>query len=68
MMERTYRNTPLDYLFVRPVGLGEEVLPTGHWAVQRKKHVDAVGGNMSKLDCARFMAQEALQPTDTNQR
>lgn len=30
MMERIYRNTPLDYLFVRPVGLGEEVLPTGH--------------------------------------
>ena len=53
----------MDYLLVRPVGLGDEVVPVGTWQLQREKGVDQVGGNMAKMDCARFMVQEALNPT-----
>ena len=65
-MERAYRSTEpdkVDYLFVRPVGLGEDVVPVGKWWLQKKKNKDVVGGNMAKLDCARFMVSEALEAT-----
>ncbi|KAL7569329.1 hypothetical protein ACA910_016871 [Epithemia clementina (nom. ined.)] len=65
-MERAYRATApedVDFLLVRPVGLGEDVKPVGKWWLQKEKYKDAVGGNMAKLDCARFMVQEALNPT-----
>ena len=61
-----YRSTPedtIDYLLVRPVGLGDEVEPVGTWQLQKQKGVDTVGGDMAKLDCARFMVQEALEAT-----
>ena len=66
MMERLYRATTpddVDYLFVRPCGLGEEVVPVGQWWLQKEKYKDAVGGNMAKLDCARCMVEECLNPT-----
>ncbi len=63
-MEIAYKQEEsLDYLFVRPVGLGEEVVPQNKYFIQQQKGKDAVGMNMAKLDCARFMVQEALHPT-----
>lgn len=53
----------LDYVLVRPVGLGEEVVPVNQYFVQQEKGKDALGMNMAKLDCARFMVHEALYPT-----
>lgn len=61
--EMTGNDSAIDYLLVRPVGLGEDVEPVGDWKLQAKKHHDVVGGNMAKLDCAKFMVQEALNPT-----
>lgn len=52
----------VDYLLVRPVGLGDDHVPTGTWQLQKKKGVDQIGLDMAKMDCARFMVQEALQP------
>jgi NAD(P)H-binding len=65
-MEQEYQNkskADLDYLLVRPYGLGEDVVPMNKWWIQKKKHEDVVGINLAKLDCARFMVQEALVPT-----
>ena len=54
------------YLLVRPMGLGEDVIPRGEWRAQKEKHKDkSVGVNMAKLDCARFMVEEALNPTQS---
>lgn len=66
LMERAYRKSSagLDYLLVRPVGLGEDVLPEDQWKIQTKKYEDAdIDMNVAKLDVARFMVQEALEPT-----
>jgi NAD(P)H-binding len=65
-MEQEYQNkskADLDYLLVRPYGLGEDVIPVNKWWIQKKKYDDVVGINLAKLDCARFMVQEALHPT-----
>jgi hypothetical protein len=62
-MEKSYRTSNLDYLIVRPTGLGEDVVPVGKWFLQKEKHKDSVGIDLAKLDCARFMVQEALNPT-----
>jgi hypothetical protein len=63
-MELAYKGaTDIDYLFVRPTGISEEVVPVNKWFVQKQKGEDAVGFNMAKMDVARFMVQEALQPT-----
>ena len=56
----------IDYTIVRPAGLGEDVFPTNEWQLQKKKHQDEVEINLAKLDCARFMVQEALNPTIHN--
>ncbi|GAX24659.1 hypothetical protein FisN_4Hh217 [Fistulifera solaris] len=53
----------LDYLIVRPVGLSEERPPVHAWVIQKQKYEDKLGPDMSKMDCARFCLQEALQPT-----
>lgn len=66
-MERSYRASQLDYLLVRPVGIGEEVKPAGTWKLQKEKYKDRLGYDMAKLDVARFMVQEAIQPTLHNQ-
>jgi NAD(P)H-binding len=65
-MERAYKatsETEIDYLIVRPVGLGEDIKPVNKWAIQKKKHEDALHFDMAKLDCARFMVEEAINPT-----
>ena len=61
--ENTLMTSSLDYLIIRPVGLGEEEKPKGEWFVQKEKHKDKLGFNMSKLDCARFAVTEVLNPT-----
>mmetsp|Transcript_80598 Transcript_80598/g.121111 ORF Transcript_80598/g.121111 Transcript_80598/m.121111 type:complete len:276 (-) Transcript_80598:85-912(-) len=62
-MEVLYKKSSIDYVFIRPTGLGEEVVPVGKWMLQKEKYKDAVGMNMAKMDCARYMVQEALEPT-----
>lgn len=64
--EDVYRQAPkdqIDYLLVRPCGVGDHVEPTNTWALQKEKHKDPVGYNFAKLDCARFMLGEVLNPT-----
>jgi hypothetical protein len=63
MMERAYRESDLDYLLVRPVGIGEEVVPVGEWYLQKEKYKDVLSCNMAKLDLARFMVEEAINPS-----
>jgi len=64
LMERAYRGSDLDYLLVRPVGLGEDVLPAGLWRLQQAKYDDtSLFINIAKLDVARFMVREAIRPT-----
>jgi len=62
-VDRAVRGCNLDYLIVRPVGLGEDVVPVNEWFLQKKKWDDALGIGMAKLDCARFMVKEALAPS-----
>lgn len=75
-MERAYTESNLDYLLVRPVGIGEVVEPVGRYYLQEsgKRQVrdvfddkvmedEIVGGNMAKMDVARFMVKEAVEPT-----
>ena len=63
-MEDAYRASDLDYLLVRPVGIGEDQLPKNKWKLQGEKHKDKeMGVDMAKLDVARYMMQEALEPT-----
>jgi NAD(P)H-binding len=65
-MELAYKdeaNKAIDYLFVRPVGISEDVEPCGEYWLQQEKFKDAVGINMAKMDVARFMVKEALEPT-----
>jgi len=67
-MERAYRATAkneVDFLLVRPVGIGEDVKPVNSWVLQTKKYGKDVelGINMAKLDVARYMVEEAIHPT-----
>lgn len=82
-MEDAYKESNLDYLLVKPVGIGEEVVPVGRYYLQdgKKKVYEmcrgsciytyevskgpgpVVGGNMAKLDVARFMVDEAVHST-----
>jgi hypothetical protein len=62
-MELSYKSSDIDYLFVRPTGISEERIPENKWALQQKKGADVVGMDFAKMDCARFMVQEALNPT-----
>jgi hypothetical protein len=66
MVEETFHfSSDIDYLLVRAAGLGEDVVPQGKWAVQKEKHKDdkSLDINLAKLDCARFMVEEAVNPT-----
>lgn len=56
-------SSSLDYLIVRPMGLGEDRKPKNEWFVQKEKYKDKLGYDMSKLDCARFAVTEVLNPT-----
>lgn len=64
-MEVAYKESSkdLDYLFVRPVGIGEEVVPKNTWSVQSEKGNDALGISVAKMDVARYMVHEAVTPT-----
>lgn len=62
-MELKFEDSDLDYLLIRPVGLGEDVVPVNEWFIQKEKFKDTLGINMAKMDCARFMVEEALKPT-----
>lgn len=54
----------VDYLIVRPLGLGEDAVPQKKWLVQKEKYKDkSLDINLAKLDCAHFMLEEALTPT-----
>jgi NAD(P)H-binding len=53
----------IDYLLVRPVGIGEDVTPAGKWQIQKQKYKDKLGYDMAKLDVARFLVTQALRPT-----
>ncbi|KAK1743926.1 SDR family oxidoreductase [Skeletonema marinoi] len=61
-MEKLFNESSLDYLIVKPVGIGEDVVPAGKY-FQQEPGKEAVGGNMAKMDVARFMVDEAIQPT-----
>jgi hypothetical protein len=61
--EVAYQDSDLDYLLIRPMGLGEDVKPKNEWFIQKEKFKDTLGINMAKLDCARYMVEEALNPT-----
>jgi NAD(P)H-binding len=66
VMERNLKSTSeadVDFLIVRPVGLGEDIKPVNKWAIQQAKHKDRLGFDMAKLDCARYMVEEAIRPT-----
>ena len=43
-------NDALDYLFVRPVGIGPGAVPVNDWVIQKEKYKDLVGYNIAKLD------------------
>lgn len=53
----------INYLLVRPVGLGEECVPRGEFFIQKKKFDDVLGPNMAKMDVGKFLVEEALDPT-----
>jgi hypothetical protein len=59
-------STDIDYVIVRPVGLGEKVPPSGLYYVQKKKFEDVVGANMAKSDVGKFMLDQVLQPSIHN--
>lgn len=63
LMERAYRASDIDFLFVRPVGLGEDIVPKNEWFIQKEKYKDVVGGDIAKLDVARYMVEECIKPT-----
>lgn len=74
-MEAAYVESSLDYLFVRPVGISEDKVPTGQYYLQQPGEIKSLdvasgmiidgilGGNMAKMDVARFMVDEAVRPT-----
>mmetsp|Transcript_34576 Transcript_34576/g.75693 ORF Transcript_34576/g.75693 Transcript_34576/m.75693 type:complete len:275 (+) Transcript_34576:198-1022(+) len=62
-MENDVRATDLNYLLVRPVGLGEGCVPRGEYFIQKKKFEDALGPNMAKSDVGRFLLDQVLTPT-----
>ena len=63
-MEEEYLKSSLDYLFVRTVGISEDFVPKGEYFRQdHGKKEEVVGGNMAKMDVARFMVDQAVNPT-----
>jgi NAD(P)H-binding len=63
-MEKLYKASELDWLFVRPLGLGEDVVPQNKWKLQTEKYKDRdIDIQVAKLDVARYMIQEALAPS-----
>ena len=67
MMEKNYRTVSdelnIDFLFIRPCGIGEDVRPINAWSIQKEKFKDTLAIEVSKLDVARYMIKEGLYPT-----
>mmetsp|Transcript_44224 Transcript_44224/g.106981 ORF Transcript_44224/g.106981 Transcript_44224/m.106981 type:complete len:315 (+) Transcript_44224:313-1257(+) len=53
----------LDYVLVRPLGLGEGCIPRGEYFLQKQKGQDVLGPNMAKSDVVRFLSDQAITPT-----
>lgn len=70
-VEKAYRATDsssttgssIDYLIVRPVGIGEDDVPVGKWKIQKEKYSDPIGIGVAKMDVARYMVEEVMTPT-----
>jgi hypothetical protein len=59
-----HTNEEFDFLIVRSVLLDETTKPVGGWYVQVAKHKDHPPClDFSKMDCARFMVEEAIIPS-----
>lgn len=56
-------NDKLDYLITRSVMLSENTIPINKWYIQNKKYHDHPVKYMAKMDCARFMVEEAINPS-----
>lgn len=56
-------NDRLDFLIVRSVMLSELSRPKHTWYVQNQKYQDHPVTYMAKMDCARFIVEEALWPS-----
>ena len=57
----------LDYVLVRPVGLGPEVEPQGTWTVREDPKAGALSMQIAKSDVGQFLVDQALNPTIHNQ-
>lgn len=56
-------NEKLDFLIARSVMLSEKSRPQNSWYIQNEKYQDHPVKYIAKLDCARFMVEEAVWPT-----
>lgn len=57
------KNDRLDFLIARSVLLSEHSRPKHTWYVQNEKYHDHPVKYISKLDCARFLLEEAIWPS-----
>lgn len=61
--ENIYKDSDVDYLLVRPMGLAEDKVPNGEWFIQKEKHKDVIGTQIAKMDVGSFLVEEALNPS-----
>lgn len=61
--ETALKQSKLNYLLVRPMGLGETQKNKGEYFIQKEKGKDKVAPVISKMDCATFVVKEALEPS-----
>jgi hypothetical protein len=62
-MEQEYHDSDLDFLIVRPVNMDQSIKPVTDYRVQEEKGKDKLGVQIAKLDVARYMIEEAVNPT-----
>mmetsp|Transcript_1699 Transcript_1699/g.2031 ORF Transcript_1699/g.2031 Transcript_1699/m.2031 type:complete len:263 (+) Transcript_1699:62-850(+) len=62
-VENATKESDVNFLVLRPLGLGEEVKPSGEVFIQEKKFDDVLGPQMAKKDVGTFMVEQALNPT-----
>ncbi|GBG32970.1 Tsukushin, partial [Hondaea fermentalgiana] len=53
----------VDFLIVRPCGLGPEVVPVGSWKLRMSPEDGPLDDQVAKADVGQFLLQEALHPT-----
>eukprot|EP00568_Trieres_chinensis_P000816 CAMPEP_0183301042 /NCGR_PEP_ID=MMETSP0160_2-20130417/7265_1 /TAXON_ID=2839 ORGANISM="Odontella Sinensis, Strain Grunow 1884" /NCGR_SAMPLE_ID=MMETSP0160_2 /ASSEMBLY_ACC=CAM_ASM_000250 /LENGTH=261 /DNA_ID=CAMNT_0025463563 /DNA_START=17 /DNA_END=802 /DNA_ORIENTATION=+ len=61
--EEEARDSGVNYVITRPVGLGEDVVPTGEYFLQKKKFEDVLGCSIAKMDVGKFLLDQVLEPT-----